>query len=193
MGAGTLRREIETTFSNETYDEILSILSDWGQGPAHARSCRDYMIMLNAACGDRELLRRIVDAVREHPDQLPLYQRWQEVEEEYRSGVEYLRFFASCVRAISVLLVPRMAECGTSHHSLTISRNLRERGPTISVIPLMDGSVFVSDDNECIMRGKTRESQSDLSGVFTTCADAPPVVLDWYTRAEAAGPVASEG
>ncbi len=180
MGAKTLRRAIKTSFPDQDYDHILSILNNWGQGPSHARSCRDYLVILHASCGDCQNLREIVDSVCKHPDLLPLYQCWQRAEKRYRTGPEYVQFFAPCVRSIATSLVPHMARCHTSLSTLVLATDLEEYASAVFVVPLLDESVFISADKECRMHGLTREGQSQFQGTFSECKDAPANVLDLY-------------
>jgi hypothetical protein len=184
----SVHHAIRECFPGHPEGQILAILGRFGRGPAHARSAIAYDCMLRCAGGSVEALERLVAEAVADPVALGEYVRrwraWMDTAALYEREPRWMAFMAPVLRNAAPAVARHRFEHCTSHMVLCLFAEGRSELflPSLYVVPVMDGTVVISERDEVRDVGKTPEALRAVRGELLAVEDAPARIAFHVSR-----------
>jgi len=176
---------IKRFYPADAEGDVGSIMKNWRTASGKTNDFRAEIVLLRLSAGQKDALEKAVTSALSSREQfredVKLYWDWMLQENDYETGIDYLRFFSPWVWEIAKVAVPLGYHCSTSHMTLCIDKPSVTDwwGGVVFVVPLIEGALFVSQDYECRMQGKTRAISNVCKGVIVACPDIASELDSW--------------
>ncbi len=159
----SVRKTIRHLYEHDDESVVLGVLTRIGQGIVHARSAILYDALLRMASGDKRALAALVDWAIASPNEFDQYlfrwKSWNWIAQRFSSGspTECYAFMAPIVTRVAPLAAEYRCSVHTSHDTLCVHDSNEEFPQEIGlyITPIINGGVYISDDDESLLAPKT--------------------------------------
>jgi hypothetical protein len=182
MASNAASKFILQYFAPDQRAAVEQMLSECEDTVSQARSAVTWKAILFLSEGDLDLLRKIIDSLIADRSRASAYRHWASVKSRFANDPdEYNKRFAKVIGGVALEAILAGLDCEPGHQKLALCSTVAKPDFefSIAVIPLVDGTAFITRDSRALEFAKTMNALAECVGEQVKLDELQRRLRDW--------------